>query len=439
MSAQTNKPIIAVVDDEPGQRQLLRGALEHAGFAVMEGENGLQGVTCASHCNLMLMDVRMPVMDGLNALRLIHEQLPRLPIILLTAFIDVRDAVAAMKMGAVDYLEKPIDLDELITVIEDTLDIHVGGHEALPLPPGLIAESEAMRQALCQAHKVGATDATVLILGESGCGKEVVAKYIHQTSPRASAPFVAVDCGALPENLVEAELFGHERGAYTGADTAREGRFSQAHGGTIFLDEVGDLLLPLQPKLLRVLETGTFRPIGSEREQHADARVIAATNRDIAAAVLAGNFREDLFYRLNVFPITVPPLRARREDIPALADFFLRASRKTLSPATERLVLAYDWPGNVRELRNAMERAAILTDGKRIMPEALPPVLRTISPPAGPVSVLVGDMAAIERRAIQEALGKTGGNKTQAAQLLGISRRSLIYKLKAFEVNSDPA
>ncbi len=432
-----HRPVIVVADDESAQRRLLGDALEHAGFKPVLCADGAEALEHAGTCDLMLLDVRMPNMSGLEALAQLHEAHPDVPVILLTAYIDVRDAVAAMKMGARDYIEKPVDLDELVTVIEDTLGISVESEEAESLPKDVVAQSEAMRIVFRQARKVAATEATVLVMGESGAGKEIIARYIHESSGRADKALVTLDCSALPENLIEAELFGHERGAYTGADTAREGRFAQADGATLFLDEVGEMPLALQPKLLRVLESGAFRPVGGQRDKQVDVRVIAATNRDIEEEVKAGTFREDLFYRLNVFPITVPPLREHPEDIPALAAHFLKPHRKQLAPAAERLLMAHDWPGNVRELRNVLERAAILADGARILPEVLPPTLRTVSPKAKRNSVLIGDMAAIERQAIFEALEKTGNNKTQAAKLLGISRRSLIYKLRAYAEDDD--
>ncbi len=430
-------PSIVVADDEAAQRQLIGDALEHAGFKAVLCADGKEALDHADACDLMLLDVRMPNMSGLEALAQLHRSHPDVPVILLTAYIDVRDAVAAMKMGARDYIEKPVDLDELVTVIEDTLGISVADDAAAPLPEGVVAESEAMRALFRQAHKVAVTEATVFILGESGAGKEIVARFIHEAGARADKPLVTLDCSALPENLIEAELFGHERGAYTGADTAREGRFAQADGGTLFLDEIGEMPLALQPKLLRVLESGVFRPVGGQRDKHVDTRVIAATNRDIETEVAAGRFREDLYYRLNVFPLVVPPLREHPQDIPALATHFLKPHRKQLAPAAERLLMAHDWPGNIRELRNVLERAAILADGARILPEALPPTLRTVAPRQKQNSVLIGDMAAIERQAILEALEQTGNNKTQAAKLLGISRRSLIYKLRAYAEDED--
>ncbi|NLV45398.1 MAG: sigma-54-dependent Fis family transcriptional regulator [Candidatus Hydrogenedentes bacterium] len=427
-------PVILVADDETAQRQLLVDALTHAGLKTLACKNGLETLDHLEKCDLLLLDVRMPEMSGLEVLKEASARRPELPVILLTAYIDIRDAVEAMKMGARDYLEKPVDIDELITVVEETLGIHAGLPDRLELPGDIIAESPVMHEVFLQAHRVAQTDTTVLLLGESGVGKEVVASYIHGASTRAGRPWTVVDCSALPENLVESELFGHEKGAFTGADKTRIGRFQQADGGTLFLDEIGELPLPLQPKLLRVLESGAFQPVGSGKEAQVDVRLIAATNRDLEKEVEAGTFREDLYYRLNVFPIVIPPLRERHEDIPALAAMILKQYRKMLTPAAERLLMAYEWPGNTRELRNVLERASILTEGMRILPEALPPALRNaVDRRPANSGVLVGNMAEIERQAIMEALEKTEGNKTRAAELLGISRRNLIYKLRVYE------
>jgi two-component system, NtrC family, response regulator HydG len=431
------KLLLAVADDEAAQRRLLRDALESAGYAVRECANGEEALAAADAAQLMLLDVRMPGLSGLEVLEKIRKSHPKLPVILLTAYIDVRDAVHAIRQGAADYLEKPVDLDELITVIDETLGVKEDRAGMLPLPEGVIAESEAMRRIFQQALRVAETDSTVLLSGESGSGKEVIAGAIHQASSRADRPMVVLNCAAVPAELLESELFGHVKGAFTGAETPREGRFAEADGGTLFLDEIGELPVQLQPKLLRVLETGVFRPVGGDREKKVDTRVIAATNRDLRAETDAGGFREDLYYRLNVFPIEVPPLRERREDILPLADHFLHATRKRLSPAAQRRILAHHWPGNVRELRNALERAAILSDGNLILPEHLPPALEKPETPQHGEGNAGGEgqpetMEEIQKRAILDALEKTEGNKTRAAEMLGISRRNLIYKLRSW-------
>ena len=427
---------IAIVDDERGQRQLLDNALQCAGFQTILCANGEEGIAAAAQCDLMLLDVRMPGISGLEVLEKVKEDHPALPVILLTAFIDVRDAVSAIKTGALDYLEKPVDLDELVAAVDDALG-HTGrsvsDEEAIVLPPNVAAESPLMIQVFKQAARAAITDVNILILGESGTGKQVIAEFIQEQSSRNSKPFVTVNCGAIPENLIESELFGHEKGAFTGADAQRVGRFEEADRGTLFLDEIGELPLSLQPSFLRVLETGAFRRVGGNREITVDVRLIAATNSNLEEETKKGNFREDLFYRLNVFPLSIPPLRERPDDILPLVDTFLKPHRKRLAPAAERIVMIYDWSGNVRELRNALERASIMSDGSLILPSDLPShiqELKNTRSTAG--SVLVGDMQEIQRRAILEALEKTSGNKTQAAQLLGISRRNLIYKLRDY-------
>lgn len=426
-------PCIAIVDDEAGQRELLSAAVKSAGFDTRMCRDGAEAVSAAAQCDLMLLDVRMPGMDGLQVLDRVMADHPGLPVVLLTAYIDVRDAVAAIRTGAFTYLEKPVDIDELIAVVEDALGLAVPPNDVMPpLPAYLIAESPAMRQILAQALRVADSDVSVLLLGESGVGKEVVAKFIHESSGRRRAPLVRVDCGALPDNLVESELFGHERGAFTGAAAQRKGQFELADRGTVFLDEVGELPLPVQTKFLHVLETGCFRRVGGSPEIHADARVVAATNRNLAAEVHAGRFREDLFYRLDVFSLTVPPLRERPDDILPLARHFIKARQKHLAPAAERMLRAYSWPGNVRELRNAMERSSLLANGALILPADLPPQLQQITAVAEPSAPPAGSMEEIHRRAILDALEKTGGNKTQAAALLGISRRNLVYKLRGY-------
>jgi len=426
-------PIIAIVDDEAGQRELLSASLRAAGYATLLCTGGREAIAAAPRCSLMLLDVRMPEMNGFQVLERVKSEWPSLPVILLTAVIDIRNAVAAIKAGALDYLEKPVDIDELVSAVDDALGMAGPRSETeLDLPPYIVAESASMRALLGQALRVASSQVTVLILGESGVGKEVIARFIHDSSSRKSMPMVRVDCGALPENLVESELFGHEKGSFTGANLQRKGQFEVANGGTVFLDEIGELPLTVQPKFLNVLESGLFRRVGGSQEQRTDARVVTATNRDLESDVRQGKFREDLFYRINVFPLYAPPLRERRDDILPLADHFLKGRKLRLAPATERLLRAYEWPGNVRELRNAMERSAILAHGSLILPGDLPPQLQKATPVKEPQSVLVGDMEEIQRRAILEALEKTSGNKTQAAALLGISRRNFIYKLRDY-------
>jgi len=436
---------VAVVDDDAELRRLLRRALETAGYEVVEGGDGRDAVELARTRSLdaMVLDVRMPEMSGLDALADIKVGQPEIVVILLTAFIDVRDAVAAIKSGAHDYLEKPIDLDELVVAVDEALgvareelpDIE---NEVLSLPRGIVAESPAMLAVFRESSRVAPTDTTVLIMGDSGTGKEVVARYIHDNSKRKDGPMVAVNCAALPENLIESELFGHEKGAFTGAVRTKTGRFEEASGGTLLLDEIGEMPLALQPKLLRVLEQRTIRRVGGENDLPIDVRIVAATNRPLEGDAREGRFREDLLYRLNVFALRIPPLSERREDILPLCHYFLAeetVANKRFSPAAQRVLVDYSWPGNVRELRNAVVRSAIISRGSLILPEDLPASIGIAVGESKPVfasTVLVGNMDEIQKRAILEALEKTSGNKTQAAKLLGISRRNLIYKLRSY-------
>jgi len=436
---------VAVVDDDADLRRLLRRALEKAGYEVLEGGDGREAVELARTRSLdaMVLDVRMPQMSGLDALATIKACCPEIVVILLTAFIDVRDAVDAIKTGAHDYLEKPVDLDELVVAVDEALgvlraELPYIESETPSLPRGIVAESPAMLAVFGEASRVAPTDTTVLIMGDSGTGKEVLARYIHDNSKRQDGRMVAVNCAALPENLIESELFGHERGAFTGAVDTRTGRFEEAFGGTLFLDEIGEMPFALQPKLLRVLEEHTVRRVGGTEDVSVDVRIVAATNRPLEDDAREGRFREDLMYRLNVFALRIPPLSERREDILPLCRHFLAeetAANKRFSPAAQRVLLDYSWPGNVRELRNAVVRAAIISRGSLVLPEDLPSFLSTAEGESEPVSgstVLVGNMDEIQKRAILEALEKTGGNKTQAAKLLGISRRNLIYKLRSY-------
>ena len=425
---------IAVVDDDLGLRNLLSETLQQAGYQVLTGSNGSEAFTLAAQCDLLVLDVRLPDMSGITVLRRILDTHPALPVILLTAWIDVRDAVTAVQTGARDYLEKPVDLDNLVSIVDITLHDphnHDSAAAAPALPQGVIACSPALQRIFSLAARVAHSDATVLLLGESGVGKDVVASYIHRNSNR-NGPLVHVNCGSLPAHLVESELFGHEKGAFTGADGLRRGRFEEAGAGSIFLDELGELPLELQPKLLQVLENRTFRRVGGNCTITAHARVLAATNRPLEKAVDEGAFRRDLFYRINVFSITIPPLRDRREDILPIAEQMLATRKMRLSAAARRLILHYDWPGNVRELRNAIERAAIMASGSLVLPSDLPPLFSSPRPVSSHDPVLSGNMQAIQRRAIEDALKQTGGNKTRAARVLNISRRTLFYRLREY-------
>jgi len=389
---------------------------------------------------MMISDVRMPGLSGLETLRRARQEHATLPVLLVTAFTDVRDAVAAMRDGAVNYLAKPIDLDELMACVRQAIGIAESAQLHLareqPLPDFVVARSPLMQAVFRDAALIAPSETRVLITGESGVGKEIVADVIHAWSPRAAGPLIKVNCAAIPETLLESELFGHEKGSFTGAHAQRLGRFEQANAGTILLDEIAEMSSPLQAKLLRVTQDGCFQRIGSNREIQTNARILASSNRVLDDEVKAGRFREDLFYRLNVVELNVPPLRERREDILPLAGRFIEEFTKgrarfsdTVSACLER----YPWPGNVRELRNAMERAVLLARSELILPEHLPTRVRDAADK--PATAEAGDLERleeIERQAIMQALRLHKSNRTETAKALGISRRALIYKLQRF-------
>jgi DNA-binding NtrC family response regulator len=430
---------ILVVDDEAEQRRLLGGFVESLGFRVQElssAEEALEAIRGRAP-DMVLLDVRLPGMSGIEAMAEIRTIADKLPVLLITAYADLRQAVAAVKSGADDYLAKPVDLDELETAIFDAIGSveKTPGDKRLPeLPPWLVCKSQAMRRVFETAAVIAPSNAPVLILGESGAGKEVVAQIIHQWSPRAAGPLVAANCAGLPESLIESELFGHTKGAFTGASQTREGYFRAANSGTLFLDEIGELPLHLQPKLLRALESGQITPVGSDSPIQVDTRLVAATNRDLNKEVLEGRFRDDLYYRINVVELIVPPLGERQDDILPLARRFaveFAGAPVRLSPQAVQCLLAYPWPGNVRELRNAIQRSCLLCRGDVVLPEHLPPKVAALA--SGDAAAVVGRLSQMERAAILATLEECSGNRTHAAKKLGISRRSLIYKLRAIE------
>ena len=387
---------------------------------------------------MMISDVRMPGLTGLETLQRARKNFPALPVLLVTAYADIRDAVEAMRDGALNYLAKPIDLDELLatvrqaTGIAKTEPLKLG--DAKKLPPNVIAQSPLTTALFQDIALIAPSETRVLITGESGTGKEVVADTIHAWSARANGKLIKINCAAIPENLLESELFGHEKGAFTGASAMRIGRFEEADGGTIFLDEITEMSPGLQAKLLRVTQDGKFQRIGSNREIRTNARILAASNRDLEAEVKAGRFREDLFYRLNVVELNLPPLRERREDILPLANLFtaeFARNRARLAEATVNCLQNYAWPGNVRELRNAIERAVLLSQSELILPEHLPAKLREAVKSAAPLPPMDAQtMDEIERHAILAALKQHKSNRTETAKALGISRRALLYKLQ---------
>lgn len=435
------EPTILIVDDDPAQREVLIEALSELPVNLLQSASPLTALEMLTDesIQLLISDVRMGAVSGLDLMERALQMRPGLPILLVTAYPAVRDAVNAMQQGAVNYLEKPVDRRELHETVTKTLGLlcDTTVQDVLPsLPEWMVAESAAMRKVLADVARVAPFDARVLICGESGTGKEVIAKLLHTWSQRASGPLVRVNCAAIPENLLESELFGHEKGAFTGAVKQRVGRFEEAAGGTIFLDEIGEVPLSLQPKLLRVLQEGTFSRVGANEELVCKARVVAATNRDLEAEVAAGNFREDLYFRLNVIEIFLPALRARREDIIPLARAFCQRFAQQaprFASAVAAGLLVYEWPGNVRELQNAMERAVLMASGGLILPEHLPRRLaQFIGELPGESQEVKGETGRIEtmeKALILQTLRENEFNRTRTAEVLGISRRTLTYKL----------
>lgn len=440
----SEKPTILIVDDEPAQRKLLRGLIESIPLQVCEAASAGEMFDRLREQRpaLVLLDVRLPGTSGVDALPQLRSLAPAVPVILITAYADLRQAVAAGKLGATDYLAKPLDLDELRAVILDALGRSEGGEPAavsLPLlPDDVVCCSKSMRRVLETAALVARSDVPVLIGGESGVGKEVVARLVHLWSDRSGKPMLAANCAGLPETLAESTLFGHTRGAFTGASDSRPGLFRAADGGTLFLDEIGELAPGVQAKLLRTLESGDVVPVGSDQPVRVDVRLVAATNCDLNQAAEQGRFRRDLLYRINVIELVVPPLRQRAEDILPLARRFAQqfvGGPVRLSPQAAQCLLTYSWPGNVRQLRNAVQRACLLCRGDVILPEHLPAQLAGAA--GGSSQFDNGRLSQVERATILATLSECGGNRTQAAKKLGISRRALIYKLRQMEDSAD--
>jgi two-component system response regulator AtoC len=449
---------ILVVDDDAAMRHLLSVILTDHGWeshAVASGAEALKELEARDY-ELVLTDVRMPGMDGLALLREIQKSRPDLTVIVMSAYGAHDAALEAMKAGAYDFLSKPFKRDEVVLVLRKAEERERLASENRRLrtelsgayrPEAMVGDSPPMQELLRQARKLAPQRATVLLQGESGTGKELLARALHELSPRASMPFVAVNCGAIPAELVEAELFGHVRGAFTDAVRAKKGLAAEADGGTLFLDEIGELPLGVQVKLLRFLQDQEVRPVGDVRSRRVDARVVAATCRDLGSDVAAGRFREDLMYRLDVVRLRLPPLRERMEDVPALVAHFL-ARHAGLRPDLPGLalgedareaLLAHRWPGNVRELEHALERAVVLADGPLIHELDLPETVRApAAPPEGEGAGVPEDLSikraarALEERLIRAALERTGGNRTRAAQLLDLSYRALLYKIRDY-------
>jgi two-component system NtrC family response regulator len=441
---------ILVVDDEPAQRELVGGFLRKHGFDVAEVGGGREAVARfkLEPFDLVLTDQRMPDLSGLEVLAAVRSTSPETAVVIITAYGTIETAVSAVKAGAADYLTKPLNLDDLLhrvhrvrerqRLVAENRELREALAERHRVD-GIIGDSGRMQEVLSLVRRVAPSDATVLIRGESGTGKELIARALHYASPRAAGPLVKVNCAALAESLLETELFGHEKGAFTGAVGSRKGRFELADGGSIFLDEIGDLPRHLQVKLLRVLQEREFERVGSSRPIKVDVRLLAATHRNLEALVREGRFREDLYYRINVVTIMLPPLRERREDLPPLIEHFLRAfagkNGKTVRGLTREAreaLLRYDYPGNIRELENLMERAVVLTRDDVIGREDLPLALEVPASESGDEAGLIAAVEGLERRMIREALAKADGTQTRAAELLGISERVLRYKLKKY-------
>ncbi len=449
---------ILLVEDKDSLRQMLRLTLENAGHSVEATGDPAEAIKRLERVRfrLVLTDLRMPGASGLDVLRSARSADGLLPVVVMTAYGSIDEAVQAMKDGAYDFLQKPVDSRHLLLIVERALEAGRLRTENVLLReeyanqydfPRIIGDSAAIRNAAKLVQQVAPRSSTVLLLGESGTGKELFARAVHQLSDRAKGPFIALNCAAIPETLIENELFGHERGAYTGADTRRAGKFELAHGGTLFLDEIGELPLAVQSKLLRALESGRVTRLGGSLELDVDVRVVAATNRDLPAAVAEKAFREDLYFRLAVFPVEIPPLRDRGNDVERLAEFFaascgaeIRGKAMTIGTAALASLRAYAWPGNVRELRNCLERACILASGDEIRPEDLDlrgsagrvgeETLATMNFDGTLHEVSARAVAIVERRLISDALAATGGNRTRAAERLGVSTKTLTSKIR---------
>jgi len=429
-------PRLLIVEDRDSLRRMLERALGEEGYEVASAADGRAGIRLLGEqsFDFVLTDLKLPDVSGLEVLEASRTLQPRVPVVVLTGYGTVGTAVEAMKLGAYDFLEKPLEIDDLSRLVERAIGDR--GEEAVfraPGAPPILGSHPRLRAAIRLLQRVGPTESTVLLTGESGTGKELFAQALHALSPRRGGPCVALNCAAIPEALIENELFGHEKGAFTGADRRQPGRFEVAQGGTLLLDEIGELPLAVQGKVLRVLEERTFERVGGGKTMRADVRLVAATNRDLSAMVAAGEFRADLYFRLNVFPIELPPLRERASDVPLLARHLLEeiARRHRIEPpprledAAAELLAAEPWPGNVRELANGLERAVILSEGPAIRVSDLRPLLRPLK-------------AAGERDRLKQALVEAEGDKRRAADILGMSYRVLLRKVKEHDLEGVP-
>jgi DNA-binding NtrC family response regulator len=453
---------ILIVEDKDSMAQMLRETLEAEGYHIIVATDGQKGIRCIrdSHVDLVLSDLKLPKKDGIGVLKAAKAENPRMPVIMMTAFGTVETAVAAMKEGAVDFITKPFDTDHLIILIKRALENQRLVTENLLLRdalegkfgmPKIIGRSQAITEVAQNVQKVAPAKTTVLLLGESGTGKELFARAIHNLSNRKEYPFVPINCAAIPRDLLETELFGHEKGSFTGAEARKVGKFELADKGTIFLDELAEMDMALQAKILRVIQEGEIERVGGVRSITIDVRIVAASNKDIEKAVQEKLFREDLFYRLNVFPIVIPPLRDRKEDIPLLVEYFiakycreLKTSPKTISPEALAALMSYPWKGNVRELENSIERAIILSEGDEISEDhivlnrqmAMDAALRNL-PMSGALEEVAREAIRIaETERIGKALKETKGNKSRAAELLQVSYKTLLTKIRDYGIET---
>jgi nitrogen regulation protein NR(I) len=452
---------VLIVDDEPNLRKILSAQLSRDGYDVLTAEDGEQGLLLLRehHIDLVITDLKMPKVDGMTLLKRALEEEPELPIVLITAHGTIDTAVEALKTGAFDFVTKPFDKDEVRQIVAKALKTReLRGHDATPTSGsarfGIIGSSPGITELYAILERVADTPTTVLITGESGTGKELVARALHEHSSRKDKPFIKVNCAAIPKELIESELFGYERGAFTGAVASKPGRFELANGGTLFLDEIGEIPIEMQVKLLRALQESEFERVGGIKTIRVDVRLVAATNRDLKKLIAVGNFREDLFYRLNVVPIRLPALRERTSDIPPLVEHFLTKFNERLrkhvsgvEPAAMELLVQYPWPGNIRELENVVERAVLFCDTQELRTSDLPPEVRGIPamanvplPEADLQAALASEgglkehvkvaMSRLEKELVSRALQQTSGNVTHAARLLKISRKGLQLKMK---------
>ncbi len=433
---------ILVIEDEEKHRRVIGLHLSSAGYDVKAAGTAEEGIKFAGDVDLVLTDLKLPGMDGLELLAKLNEQNQHAPVIVMSAFGTVEIAVEAMKKGAVDFLPKPFSLEHLSVVVEKALEVRKLRDENRELREALgqryqfqniIGHSPAMQEIFATITRVAGTRATVLLAGESGVGKDMIARAIHMHSPRRDRPFVKINCTAIPENLMESELFGYEKGAFTGANISKPGKFETADTGTVFLDEIGDVPPGIQVKLLRVLQDREFERLGSNKVMHTDVRVVAATNVDLRAALEQGTFREDLYYRLNVVPLNIPPLRERKDDIPYLVEHFAKKFNGEISEGALERLMSYHWPGNVRELENVIERSVLLARGPRVEADdiRIDTAASRSRPTAATDQFLPEGMTLdeYEQSIIREALKRANGNKSQAARLLGLTRNALRYRL----------